>query len=96
MPRLHPTLRVQMFVTCLVHSCLHLFLVSIRIQHISPVQSLVRTCADRALSYVAHSRGCHLRAVQHKDVIKISAHTHMIVCKTQVDIEHKSFRSAMM
>ena len=83
---LYPTLGVQMFEACCFHRCLHFFLVSVRIRYISPVKILVWTFADRALSCVAHSRGCHLRPVQYKDVIKSSAQPNTIVCITKVDI----------
>jgi hypothetical protein len=83
---LYPTLGVQMFASCCFHSCLHFFFVSVRIRYISPVKILVWTFADRALSCVAHSRGCHLRPVQDKDVIKRSAQPNTIVCITKIDI----------
>ena len=40
---LYPTLGVQMFASCCFHSCLHFFIVSVRIQYISPVKILVWT-----------------------------------------------------
>ncbi len=75
---LHPTLGVQMFVACRFNSCLHFVFVSVRIRY--------WTFADRALSCVAHSRACHLRPVQHKDVIKSSAQPNTIVCIMKLDI----------
>ena len=83
---LHPTLGVQMFPACRFNSCLHFIFVSVWIRYISPVKLFVWTFADRALSCVAHSRGCHLRPVQYKDVIKSSAQPNTIVCITKVDI----------
>ena len=83
---LYPTLGVQMFEACCFHRCLHFFLVSVRIRYISPVKILVWTFADRALSCVAHGRGCHLSPVQDKYVIKRSAQPDTIVSKTKVDI----------
>jgi hypothetical protein len=46
----------------------------------------VWTFADRALSCVAHGRGCHLSPVQDKYVIKRSAQPDTIVSKTKVNI----------
>ncbi len=83
---LYPTLGVQMFQPCCFHRCLHFYLVSVRIRYISPVKILVWTFADRALSCVAHGRGCHLSPVQDKDVIKRSAQPDTIVSITKVDI----------
>jgi hypothetical protein len=86
---LYPTLVVQMLLASsfyFFYLCFHLLSVSIRISYICSIQLVVGTCANWALPCVTHGRRCHLRAVQYKYVIKGSAQTNTIVCKSEMHI----------
>jgi hypothetical protein len=83
---LYPTLVVQMLLAGSLHLCFHLLIVSIRISYICSIQLGVGACANCALPCVTHGRRRYLRAVQYKHVIKGSAQTNTIVCKSEIHI----------